>query len=136
MALEDWAIGGEGDVTLNGVKWCATNISLTPEITDVDIDNACDFDADLRMTWGRSVPTKIRFNGEFTIDLNKNRDVLGLGAGNLFPGKEYAGTVQIYEGKTITGTWLVTGAPLSNNGVGGVWTVSIPIKSQGPCTIS
>jgi hypothetical protein len=134
--LEDFAIGGEAKVTMNGTDWCVSNVSINAEVTEQDINNTCDFDNVIRKTWLRSIPTGLRYSGEFTVDLNKNRDPIGSGVGNIMPGKEYAGTIQIYGGKTLTGVWLIGNMTLTNNSVTGVWGVTVPFKSQGAVTVS
>jgi hypothetical protein len=133
--MADIVKGGEGDVTLNGTAWCVENLSITEGETSVPINNVCDYDEDDEVTYERDVTTMRRLSGSFSLSYDKNKHVLGDGAGQLRAGKEYSGTIKIYAGHTITGTFKVGSIALENNGVGGVVGATVPFVSQGKYTI-
>jgi hypothetical protein len=136
MASEDIVKGGEGDVTLGGTAWCAENISASENETSVPINNVCDYDEDDQVTYERDVTTMRRLSGSFSLSLDRNKKVLGNAAGSLRAGKEYSGVIKIFNGHTITGTFKIGSIQLENNGVGGVWGVTVPFVSQGKYVIA
>lgn len=129
-------IGGEGDVTLNGTTWCVEELSITENETEQSINNVCDFDEDERVTYERSVVTARRLTGEFTVQLDRNKKVLGNGTGELRSGKSYTGTIKIFAGHTITGTFKVGSIAGRNGGPTGISGWTVPFASQGKYVIT
>jgi hypothetical protein len=127
---------GEGEITVNGVSWCQTELTITLEKGQQPVTSACDWDEVEKVVWPTDKTTSKRYNIQAGFDLDTEKDPIPTFSQDAENNDTLTVVARLYSGYTIAGTFTCSEGPtFTGQGADNLWRVTIGLKSQGKPTV-